>query len=341
MSGKCIVFMPWANMVESVTFGNVSIRPWSDVRDRVPPMVKAELDKLFSRFCNMDGSTVSKLAVCELNGQTLLPKIDQGGIEEIRDAVNALAFIIIASGTIKAVAANNKSSGPSSSDRFQILPWDIPKNGFAHFKIGSIQHQVHIERLQVVKPLYAVVDSDSPIKNYVTDFQKLFELAANGREDAKRIIRSLDWFKLSQTNSPDVTFRSKLTMLVTAFEILLKIPKGHKSKAFATTINSYRSASGTDIEIQKSIDNQDQTISKKAAWAYDLYQVRNRIAHGDYVAPNDIWFHSSKSTFLNFDIVGCILFNECVSRALADLGIKNSYKQQPWDSTYRMLEWLP
>lgn len=340
MSANAIVFMPWANLKETFTFGNVTFEPWSLAKSKVALLESTRVESLFNCFYDLDNLPVQDIAVCKLHMQCLYEKVDQTTIDEIREAINALVFATIAPKQLIAIANNDKSNGPSTADRFCVYPWDLPQDGYTTFKTGMILHKWRLDNLRVHKPLHALIQDDLPNKEMVKDLQLVFKTRSIEPETKKRIIKSLEWYKLSQTNSPDVSYASKLGMLITAFEVLLPFPKAPKAKYFRQVINAYRSSNKNDIESEIIIDNTKVFVSEKALWAENFYKLRNKIVHGDDVRPSDIWFNSDNSNFLNYDLVGCILFNECISRAMNEIGSKNSFNQQAWERVYRVIGWV-
>jgi hypothetical protein len=337
-----IMFMPWANISEAISFGRVRFVSWEEAKVLIPSKLRSDADGLFSRFFDFEGKVISPPTVCQFNGKTIFSKIEQSDVDSIRDAINALTFTTIAPGTIDAVAKNNKTPNLSSADRFS--PWlcSLHGNGTVQFKWSDIVHTYTDKLLYVRQPFHVLVGTDKPNEHVLSNMQSLFTLAEQGQECALKIIRSLEWFKSSQTKSTDLTFRSKLVMLMTAFEILLDFPRSKvKSSYFAKRIDKYRSTSKKDLEDEITIDGKQLIVSRKAVWAQNLYQMRNKIVHGDYVAAKDIWYESPRCTFvLNYDLIASILFNECVARELLNLNLKQSFDHQPWDEAHYVANWL-
>jgi hypothetical protein len=97
----------------------------------------------------------------------------------------------------------------------------------------------------------------------------------------------------------------------TAFEILLDFPEHQKSVYFANQIENKLKKDESISEL-RTHKNKQHTYTKAAWWAYDFYQLRNKIVHGGQFKPED----GSYKGWINYNIVADLVFWELIVKEL-------------------------
>ena len=129
----------------------------------------------------------------------------------------------------------------------------------------------------------------------------------------QRLFRSLEWFRLAHTEANNVSEASRLVMMCTAFEILLDFPEDKKSVYFAEQVDKRLKKDSSVTEPRKH-RNTPYTRIRAAWWAYDFYQLRNKIVHGGEFKPED----GEYKDWINYSIVADLVFWELIVKELTD-----------------------
>jgi hypothetical protein len=136
-----------------------------------------------------------------------------------------------------------------------------------------------------------------------------------------RLFRALDWFRLANTNSDDVPWRTKVVMMATAFGTLLDIQGQRKAAEIADFLDK---CSPPNAIKQKIKDSKGKEIERtiQGLWGRKFYRVRNQITHGDQVTAQTVHFmHGRAGSWLNDLIVANIVFGQCVGDILHQQGM--------------------
>ena len=98
----------------------------------------------------------------------------------------------------------------------------------------------------------------------------------------------------------------------TGFEILLEFPKDGKRRYFTDyvekNISSDKFLRGTRMDHKGKIHN----MSLASCWAWDFYNLRSKIVHGDSIPNQDLIFRD----WITHLIVSDLVFLECLKREL-------------------------
>jgi hypothetical protein len=136
-------------------------------------------------------------------------------------------------------------------------------------------------------------------------------------EIRERLFRSLEWFRLSHTESDEVSVLSRIVMMATAFEILLQVPNVPNKKKWMAEDVAKRCATPKSLKATRhDKKGKPYTYPKIAWWVWDFYDLRNKIVHGDGVPPKLLRYQTSKRKWLTHLIVADIVFSECIAREL-------------------------
>ena len=78
---------------------------------------------------------------------------------------------------------------------------------------------------------------------------------------------------------------TQVGLLATAFEVILQVPNRPNKKGWiAEKLDSWCTTSDYIRETRKQKKGHDQTYSKMAWWAWDFYELRNRIVQDNHVS---------------------------------------------------------
>lgn len=151
--------------------------------------------------------------------------------------------------------------------------------------------------------------SCNPEDKILKGFEKCFsqEIEQNIRE---RIFRSLEWFRMAHIEDNGVSIVSKLVMMATGFETLLKFPRNGKRNYFVEYIED-KVATDEFIKGDRT-DWEGKNYSLAGWWAWDFYELRNRIVHGDIISSNDLIYKE----WIGHLNVADLVFWECIQQEL-------------------------
>jgi len=150
-----------------------------------------------------------------------------------------------------------------------------------------------------------------PNEEIVKGFGKCFALDFL-HELKQRLFRSLEWFRLAHTENDQVSDLSKIVMMSTAFEILLKFPVDGKRKYFTDYVENNISSDKFLRGTRTNHNGKTFDMSLVSCWAWDFYAIRSKIVHGDSVPYKDLIFKD----WITHLIVSDLVFLECLKREL-------------------------
>ncbi len=321
-----VCIMPWAGLREEVRVGPVRFWPWDE--SRVPePMVREQLNRYFNCFVDHYGKPVDTITICS-HGEPdfrILNSFDE--YSEIRSAVDILIFSAISPQTKNAVCANNPSVGPPTTDRYQLIGQKMkpPDDNTLVIGAGSLTSVEQMDEIHISKPWgVGGTFGIDPDEELIGGFNKVFsdEFPSDARE---RIFRGLEFFRLAHTEADEELNRpgfvtiatlSKLVMMATAFEILLEFPESPKSRYFAEQVENKIKTDEFLIEERCDRKNKRVKRSKGEWWAWDFYNLRSKIVHGDKIEPKELIYKN----WITYNIAADLVFWEFVKRELYERG---------------------
>lgn len=313
-----VSFLPWFELVESITLGPVNFWPFPKmaeemVKDR---NIRTHLEKYFSSYVDHRGAPVKGLTVCH-HGTPDFRSLSDIEYKVLRNAVDALVFSYISLGVKAAVCANNRSMGPPSADVFQLVSqnFQLGSDDIA-VQAGSVTHVWIISEIIFPKPwstggVFGSFD-DKLLKGFNGCFSP--EFPADVRE---RLFRSLEWFRMAHIEAEDVSNLSRVVMMATAFEILLQFPRTAKRKHFVDYMEQYIASDKFNRIIRTDDKGRPHDLSMAGSWAWDVYEIRSRIVHGDWVPTSYLIYKD----WLTHHIVADLVFRECMMRDLYMRGL--------------------
>lgn len=316
--------MPWAGLRQEVRVGPVRFWPW-DENKVCDAGVREQLNRYFGCFVDHYGQSVNTLTICS-HGETdfrILKDIKE--YNELRSAVDILIFSAVCPQIKIAVCSNNRSVGPPTADRYQLIGQKLepPDDKSIVIGAGSLISCDQMDKVHISKP-WSVGGSfgTDPDEEFIGAFDKVFsnEFPSEVRE---RIFRSLEFFRLAHTeadmelNQPTtIGSLSKLVMMATAFEILLEFPESPKSRYFAEQVEKKIKTDDFLMEERVVPKNKLIKLSMGGWWAWDFYKLRNRIVHGDKIKPEELRYKE----WITYNIVADLVFWEFIKRELYEHG---------------------
>jgi hypothetical protein len=309
-----IWFMPWAGLGE-LKIGPVAFWPFSrmaggKVRDQ---QVRERLERYFQRYVDHAGSPVDTVTVCSHDSANL-ESLEPDAAKEVRAAADALIFSIICPATKAGVCADNRTMAPPSADRYQLLRRNpFPDDDHISVASGRSLHICRIDDVAFQQPWWLGGGFGVPNARLTAAFDKSFGVL--GRERT-RLFQSLEWFRLAHTQYDQVSEASKVVMMATAFEILLGAGKSRKKKEWIVCELERRCARPDSHRDGRKTRDGNRIYSKVACWGWDFYELRNAIAHGDEVTPEQLKYPTPSRPWLMHLIVADLVFWECVTREL-------------------------
>jgi len=303
-----VSFLPWFEIGEPITLGPVNFWPFPKMADQniKDKDIRTYLERYFRSYVDHRGAPVKGLTLC-YHGDPDFRSLSDIEYKDIRNAVDACIFSYISTGVKAAVCANNRSMGPPSADVFQLVTQNfrLGSDDIA-VRAGSVTHIWRISEIIFPKPWSTGGVFGSFEDQLLIAFDGCFspEFPADARE---RLFRSLEWFRMAHMEAEGVSNLSRAVMMATAFEILLQFPRFGKRKHFVCYTEQH-------IAFDKFFRNTRRThdLSMAGCWAWDFYEIRSRIVHGDLVPACDLIYKD----WLTHLIVADLVFRECMMRSL-------------------------
>lgn len=306
--------MPWAGLRTSITLGPVTFWPYSSEAERKisDPTLRGYLNRYLESYVDNKGKSVDTITVCS-HRENDFRTLSDSEHRELRNCADALIFSVIAPQSRNAVCAKNRSVGPPSSDAFELVTQNFQQdNDYIHVKAGSLTSAGwKIGEITFSRPWTMGGSFGTPNEDLTTAFSKCFfaEFPIDIRE---RLFRSLEWFRLAHTESENISGLSRVVMMATGFEVLLKFPTDGKRKYFVQYMED--NISSDAFERGKRVNHKGKSfgMSLAACWAWDFYELRSKIVHGDQIPYSELIFKD----WITHLIVSDLVFLECVKREL-------------------------
>lgn len=335
-----VSFLPWADIKTKIQIGNITFFPFSKIKKKIKDsVIKKHLRKYFHCYIDHNGKAVDTVTLCYF-GDDIFKALNDEEYSELRNAVNVLIFCTVAPSVKNAVCANNRSMGPPSSDKFQLITQNFtPENDYIAVRAGSLlSGGLEMRKVKFPKPFSIGGAFGMRDNELINGFNRLYENNYLS-EDQERILRSLEWFRLSHIENEDVSYLSKIVMMATAFEILLQVPmevKG-KKKWIATKLEEQAIRSRLSKQTKKDNKGGKHRHSKLFWWAWDFYNLRNVIVHGDHIDLKKFRHSVKNKKWISHHIVADLIFLECIKREFFKwkcIGDDVRTVAKKWDETF-------
>ena len=312
-------FMPWAGLNKEIRIGPVRFWPfYNKGKNTIPdPSIESHLTRYFQSFVGYEGKPVDTITICSYKSLDF-SKLQSGKVNDIRSAVDTLVFSAICPMTKSAVCADNRSISPPSADRYQLMGQNfIPGDDHITVQSGNTLHGGwKIGRITFPQPWHLGGNFGVPRDELIQGFDKAFakDFPSPIRD---RWFRSLEWFRLAHTETDEISIFSKIVMMATAFEILVQVPNIPNKKEWLAKELIKRCASSKSLKATR-IDSKGKKYRypKIAWWAWDFYNLRNKIVHGDSIPYKLLKYKVRNKKWLTHLIVADLIFWECLTREL-------------------------
>lgn len=321
--------MPWLALQSGdvIRYGDVSARPWEDVRGEVADAgVRDQLDLLVRMYHSSPstewGGPQPGVGIVAIDGHPFLP-LSEAQRDTIR-AFRAIAFLASLASTVH-------HSGPNAGHR--ILTAENFELVFQNFYPGQerITDQsgillrmtsigARIAATRFVKPSFV----PHPIRVDVDDnlLRSLESLPRGHRRLANRIRRAAATYCESYHNTPALDVHARILLQAAAFEILLDLPEQAPRQAFKDRVEALL-ASPSERRFSCVYRVRGKPFRDRRTvyglWADHFYQLRNGIVHGDNLTRNAYRFRSGEHSAVTSQhiFVGCVkqLINNAFQKA--------------------------
>jgi len=320
-----ISFLPWAELKESVKIGPITFWPYfgEDNQNKIAdPEIKASLNKLFDSFVDNQGKPVETITICSYNNDNLYELTDSK-YKILREVVDILIFSFIASATKIIVSNRNHGGGwlPPTADTFELFSFRLPdslQDNFISFQIDySIGPSINVYEIGNFK-LPKPYTTGGPLwlgfyEKLIDGFDNFFSHKFHEEDERNRLFRSLEWFRLAHENA-QFSKLSKIVMMATAFEILLKFGK-EKKEDFVKYMENNIASDHFLKDTRTDKKEKHYTYSLAGWWAWDFYNLRNHIVHGDNISAEELIYNKDPISHL---VVADLVFSECIIQKLID-----------------------
>jgi hypothetical protein len=313
-----ISFLPWAALTKTAHIGPIAIWPyWQEREQRIPDQaLRGYLERYFGSYVDHKGRPVDTICICTF-GEVEDCNATNRDDALLRYAVDSLAYVAIMPDLLVGVLSDNNSIAPANAERYQLVTqsFDIARNDVAVNSGSVLQGGYTIGEITFVQPWsLGGAGFQSPDWSTLKALSALWE--ANSPDLLLRIARSIEWFRLAHLDLDGVDWRARVVMMATAFEIILQIPfTNQKKQAILDAVDRFPGKSTLRIE-SRTIGRKNDvvlTASARAWWVHDFYELRNKIAHGDIVAPTELANPFPKRQWLTHLIVADLVFRECLT----------------------------
>jgi hypothetical protein len=307
-----VTILPWAGLKQDIQVGPVTFWPWdpSKIQDEE---IKNQLERFFKIFVDHYGKTVNTVTICSHGKPDFHILADEKEYNELLAAINILAFSSICPAIKRGVCSNNNSIAPPNSECFDLFrqKFKIPDDRSVVVSTRSSLNWEVIDKVHISMP-WGVSNflGSNPNDELIGAFDKVFDDSFSS-ETRERLFRSLEWFRFAHPDANNVSEASRLVMMSTAFEILLDFPEQRKSLYFAQQIEN-KLKKDKSISETRTYNNKQCTYTKAACWAYDFYQLRSKIVHGEPFKPED----GRYKDWINYNIVADLVFWELIVKEL-------------------------
>ncbi len=311
-----IAFMPYAPIDDDIHVGNYLIWPFWRKKDQYISTVeiRAHLERILRRYIKIERGAeeqVESIVVISINGEE--PGTRTFGNQEIVDIqriAETLAFVSITDNALTV----------DSSDYFVLYVQNFYPGVDGVAVWGK--YFASLDLVKFVRPYYV----DSPRLPF--QFRPLLEalgrcLPLTTDQEIQRIFRSLEWSYRANTKSEMVSDFSRVLSMAMAFEILLeydgKLQFMDKIGQLLPKINPQIETRPIwrTIRRRQTQINEARTLSEW--WAYDFYNLRNKIVHGEIVTDQDLICRNNRR---HLDISNRFM-RKCIKKMLENKGLFN------------------
>lgn len=307
-----VSFLPWVSFAESVKIGRITFWPYYHERDaRMNDAdVRNHLNRYFDRYVDHRGQPAHTVTIAMVEDRGF-QELEEVELDEMREAVHCLAFATIAPRIRAAVCAKDRDNGPPSADAFEFLTQNfIPGIEELVVQAGSLTNAgLRIDEITFAKPWALGGPAWQLSRHLVESLNNSLASGAHGVRE--RIFRALEWFLMARLESSPLSRNAKLVLMTTAFEILLQLPVDAKKWPLVEAIEKVFGSDELNVCTRRTRKGVKK-VTMAGAWAYDFYELRNKIVHGAVVQPEELLDQSGWS----HNVVAAVVFLECIEHEI-------------------------
>lgn len=309
-------FLPWLGVERSMTVGPVTFSPF-DLESVAEPPVREYLGRYFPRYVEVDGDLIRVIVLARHIGVTDFRYHSEPERLDLRRAAAALALSGITEAWVVRIVHRNEIPVPSA-DSFQLIFQRFTADSkFIGVTAGRSLHGWPLDKVMFTRPWAASPVFGRADRHLLEALGTLLLKPGGLAPDlVERVWRSLEWFRLAHLDGADQTDEAKLVAMVTAFESLFGLAISGKQEAFAKSVEGLVTdpEMGCGARVRRSGSTID--LSLAGCWAWDLYELRSRLVHGDAVPAHA--FNTAHGT--PHLVVADLVLRECLLRELFQLG---------------------
>lgn len=347
-----IIFLPWVDLENEVQLGDFIFWKYWDKRNEIitDNVILQQCDNLFSRFKSTVEyeNPLNIIVISVYEDSKIKFVIPLNYYSKLRKAINALTFIFLS----RLYRDNKDVNLHINVDAFQVMEVDMYPDGYSIIE-GRItdfnpwEHKKNYFKsghIQAAKDIY-------PEPDLFKAFTKGLNSVKN-RKEFNRILKAIEVFNFSYSHSPLVYIPSKIVLVSTAFEILLKIPNiSAKKKILAEEVGSLLGKDKGERSFSRNKDKETRNMGKllqKQWWLYDFYDLRNSIVHGDNIRWSRFYKRKRKDikssirrskSISHLDIAGKY-FRRCVIKRMEDLGFYKDMWEEAKEEVAKVIDKL-
>lgn len=271
--------MPYAQIKQGFEVGNYEIWPYYEESNKRIQSLDAitHLNKHFGRYFERKYHKTRGGYDEILNERYIIsPKSFNIGtdtfsdeqIEQIRNVTHIIAFC--------AISENAFLSSTTDAFTLHIQNFKVGSDGIALWN----KYFTKLDMVKFLKPYHLDV---SPVPFKKTDLCYALGKAIEHKNKVsiKRIFRTLGLFYHTATRGEFVTNEHRLLSLLMCFEVLLNYKDKYN---FAAIVDKLENSPKRILEmrtVKRRGKNENITLSKTGWWAYDLYNLRSAVVHGN------------------------------------------------------------
>jgi len=314
-------FLPYTSLEKELKIGDVLFWPFYRKKDRyikdVP--IRNQIEKFLKQYVEhaKQKKSLEKITMVSYRSPNNLKPLSRKPAKEVKNIVTMLCFCTL---------VRNTRWRAFSSDDFQLIHQNfIPgDDGIAPSSGSWIQRQtggLKIDEVVFITPFHICTGESIDFNEKILKALEKLQQDEDNSDFYRRIITALEWVAYAYTNVDNFNYFSRIVMMSTAFEILLD---GFQGKfAFMGKVKNLTCNTLDDTpkkratrEISYQGKKAEKSFSYKEWWAYDFYELRNKIVHGEEINTKDA--KNRKGEF-HFQIA-MLFFEECLKKILSDKG---------------------
>lgn len=285
-----VFFMPWAGLGESFKFGKVLFWPFdSGNAPRVEDKdLRKYLRRYFGKYKGPAGKVANTVVVLQHDkhkfGDLSDDRVSKNIARDYKIASDVVLFACVGEAAVRAIM--KPPGNVLNSEKFGLYEQSIDLttddlsvgSGYVSYLVpsGKVKFQMpwSVSPVMLRQPheaLLAALDRALITRNGEKERLKDY--------DRRKLLRCLEWFRLSQTHASEMTEAALVVMLASAFECLL-LPVDHRSGSKKEPIAEW-------IRKRASFRDESATYADKdspcSAWIKSVYDIRNDALHGSEI----------------------------------------------------------